>query len=690
MELFPTLRLSLPVPVHFLFILYLFFNIFLSWGPGMGPWRWGIGLLGLGLTWLWDIRGPIRGPMTIGKEVPVPFKIPGWTLGVVLGLAVALRFFRLTTLSVWPCYDDALWGWLAQRFEKTPGWPIFFLDSNFPSIHLWGLSFLFKWAGPSLRTLWAYPAALSALTVPVGYWAIRQFFSPFLSFLWTLFLALAFWPLFVGRFADQMVMVLLWECAYFGFLGLYIKKGARSLGGAFLMGAASVSGLYIFISCGPVGVFGALTLLFLWCSRKPFEAKAPVWFLGGALVLGLPLVLAGLGTALSSYTHVGAWGSSRPDLSIPFSYLTVLFWGADPAQGPYRPIGGGFLDPVLAAFIFLGIGELRARDKNLGLWIFSALVFFLFPGMVTNSLEPFRVLPVLVPLGLLCALGWERWLRAFKVKRAAWALILSTLAFAGLDQYQLQVGYGGFCRRAEGWKAYSRSPERPQAFDRLTTLASEKGPGLVFTNFLPGLTDVSLPLLDHPFNAVENPTLDPAKASWGAVLTNVNYRPFLAERFPQGTAYALSRGLDRPDGGLMLWVFPILGSQRPFLQKWMTASNAVPYQPHWDPSYQLPELLKARATFEGDPFLLSSYWEKVSDLIFRSSNFQDPGDAQDALAQALQKGFPAAHLFWRKAVFEEILNKPRDAFRDYRSAHRSLLDLTRSSLDLERLKEIGP
>lgn len=672
------------IPVHGPFLSFLLFDLFLSFGPDWGPWRWVIGLSGLGLTFLLDRRSPLPAPVT------GPFSAPLWTWGTVLLSALILRFYRLTSLSVWPCYDDSLWGWFALAFHETPGWPLFFQGANFPSAHLWGSDLVFEWFGPSLFSLWAYPAFLSFLTVGVGYGAARQFLPPFPSFLALLLLAFGFWPLFVGRFADQMVSVLLWECAYLGLLGAYLKKGGRSRTGAFWMGAASLSGLYVFISCGPVALGGALALMLLWSRQKPFDPGKPVLFLGGALLLGLPLLLGGLGDSLSAYAHVGAWHAPGFDLSLPLSYLTTLFWGTDPAQGPYRPVWGGLLDPVLVSFVFLGVGALRSRSLSLRLGIVLALVLSLLPGMMTNSLEPFRVLPALAPLTVLGALGWERWVLAFRGKGAVLALALSALALAGLDQYHLQGAYGKFSQGPEGWRAYSKSPERSRAFEKLRDLSREKGAGLVFTNFVPGLTDMSLPLLDHPFNAVENPSLDPDQAQWGAVLANANYRPFLDRRFPQGKAYYLSQGLDRPDGGLMLWAFPIRGSQRPSLRGWIAASKALGYRPHWDPQYQLPELLKVRSAFEGDPFLWSSYWEKVSDLIFRSSNFQDLRATQEALAQAFPQGDPAAHLFWRKAVLEEIQGDLAAARRDYARARRCSLDLTRASQDLERLKAVGP
>ncbi|HVZ80115.1 MAG TPA: hypothetical protein VHE12_04850 [bacterium] len=672
-----------PFSLHGPFLSFLFFNSLLSFGSGLGPWHWIVGLSGLGLTCLWDGRRPIPAPG------PGPFHIPGWAVMVVLILGLAFRFFRLDSLSVWPCYDDALWGWMALKFHEAAVWPLF-LDSNFPTTHLWGLDLLFRTAGPSLFSLWAYPAFLSALTVGIGYWAARQFFPPFLSFLACLFLSFGFWPLFIGRFADQMVSVSLWECAYFGLLGLYIRKGALSGWAAFGMGMATVSGLYIFISCGPIGFLGACTLFVIWSAPKRRDLGPALWFLGGALVLFLPLLLAGWMEAWRTYTQAGAWHSPHPDLSIPLSYLTTLFWGTDPAQGPYRPVWGGFLDPVLSSFVLLGIGTLRTRKDSLGLWTLCALVLFLLPGMATDSLEPFRVLPVLAPLGLLGALGWERWLTSFPEKRALAALILSALAFAALDQYHLQTAYGGFCRRPEGWKAYSRSPERSRAFERLTALAAQKGPGLVFTRFMPGLCDVSLEVLDRPFNALENPRLDPAQSSWAAVLANVNYRPFLLRRFPKGKAYALSQDLDRPDGGSMLWVFPVEERDRPALQRWMEASQADSPHPQWDPPYQLRALLEVRSAFEEDPFLRAVYAEKSADLVFRSSGFRDPRSAREALDRAMTEAFPAANLLWRRGVYEELAGDSRSALRDYAAAHRAPLDLTHAALDLARLKGVAP
>ena len=106
------------------------------------------------------------------------------------------------------------------------------------------------------------------------------------------------------------------------------------------------------------------------------------------------------------------------------------------------------------------------------------------------------------------------------------------------------------------WSACQKSYDRYLAYLVLNKEADEKGPGFIFSDFTPGNSDQTLTLADEKFNLTPKFGYSKDAASWVAVLTNSNYKPFFVRRFPQGKAYYVSKGEDPPNGGRMLWVMP--------------------------------------------------------------------------------------------------------------------------------------
>src|SRR6185295_17558115 len=129
-------------------------------------------------------------------------------------------------------------------------WSLFYQDNSYPSTYLWGLGLLFKLFQPSLFLVWFFPALLSALVVPMGYAAARTCFSKSLSLLITLLLAFSFWPMFVGRFGNQQIMTLLFECLWLFLLGKFVQnlKKPYSIKYSAFLGLAAGLGFYIYIS----------------------------------------------------------------------------------------------------------------------------------------------------------------------------------------------------------------------------------------------------------------------------------------------------------------------------------------------------------------------------------------------------------------------------------------------------------
>jgi hypothetical protein len=404
------------------------------------------------------------------------------------------------------------------------------------------------------------------------------------------------------------------------------------------------------------------------------------------LLLFLPMIHAGLLNSLSSYgSSVGLWtqsfGGFGRQLSVSLSYVAVLFWGMDPSFFTYQPAWGGFLNPVLGSFFGLGLLVLLNQGGARAWWLIGSFVLLLLPGMLTNSREPLRVLPVLPVLFTLCAMGWQNLLKRLPSRKILPVLTLLALVVAGLDFYHLAVKYHRIWNSPETWSGYGKSLERSRALPILEKTAAARGPGLVFDQFPPGLCDQSLSVLSHPFNAVQNPALSPAEARWAGILANVNFKPFLDRRFTQGKVYALSSGLNRPDGGWMLYIFPVTDQNRPVLEKWREAAWAFESHPHQDARVLLSMLQKARPAFRGDAFLESSYWEKHSDLLFRASGFKDMNGPIEDLQRAVQNGYPSAHLYEKLGTFYWMKGDSMNARLAFEKARKAPLGLFQSSLD---------
>lgn len=681
------------------FFIFLVSNILLSYFSFSGPVRWGIAFLGLvcplGLA-LKNYRPafPSGPPLHAREFLP---RLSWVLLAAVLALAVAARFYRLTTLSAWPHYDEGADNFIAFKLAQHWDWSLFVGYDQSTPVFFWMMGMVYEFFRPSLAVLWAVPALISLLTVPVGYLAARQFFSRSFSLVLTSLLALSFWPLFTGRFSFIVPLVLWMECLLFYLWGRWEKSAdARDRGKRLVLFGIGL-GAFFYVCVPHALVFCSLigwTLLDRFRRSGPGRFKSFWKFLLPFFLLALPLAAAALRQGYGHY--LGDLWSSPSDHSIgrqtaiAFSYLHSLFWGRIPGAtfNAYQSVWGGFLNPILGSLFLLGAVEV-ARNLAVPLYRWLALAFFYFflPGALSQTFEPFRLLSILSVLLVVAALGFARLsLRPPAPRMTRGALLLLAAAFA-LDLYQLAVPYPRVWNDPENWKINLKSIERYRAYVELKKIAAKEGPGLVLSDFVPGNGDQSLSLADDPFNASQNPRLPFESARWAGLLTNVHYQPFLKKRFPDGKAYYLSRGLSPVNGGWMLWVIPSLeGRERQAaLRRWNKAcrsqqasiENYLAYV-HGKPSFPIRvSLERTYPLFQGDPFLESCYGEKLADhfLKFGAGNH---GEAIAALKTSLKKGYPAAHLYHLLGTLYWIDRDQVQARRAFQQAVEAPLDFTNS------------
>jgi hypothetical protein len=686
------------VPPRAYFLIFLLSNILLSYFALSLPMKLWVLLLGLmlpfflGLSFRHSSTGP---PINLSTWEFLP-PVRAWVWILLAAAACFVRFYKLTSLSVWPHYDEALWGFLAIDFYHHWDWSLFYQDNPYPSAYFWGLGILFKLFQPSVFLVWFYPALLSIFVVPFGYIAARQYFSKSISFLMTLFLALSFWPNFIGRFGNQQILTLLAEFFLLFLLGRFLKAssspGAKKE--AFLLGLFAALGFYIYISWVVIAFFAGLAVIAVWRKKTVLNFYLFLMFFLAALLFLAPLLQAGLfRNYLRTVRDVGTL------FSIPFNewvmvacgYLSSLFWGVSKDIYSYQPVWGGFLNPVLGSLFMIGLLELiRSWNLLISKWLLLALVLFCIPGVFTHDLEPFRALPMIPFLLVICALGLSVLFKGIPLKRRLRWILALALVVAGLDFYHLAVRYHRIWDQESVWKGYAKPMERYRAFGLLDKIRKENGPGLIYSDFAPGLCDQTLTVADHAFNAAQNPDLSYRDAKWAAVLANANYKPFLSARFPDGRAYALSVGLSAPDGGQMLWVMPVTPEKEKTLKAWQEAAQSFCCFPGRYKSILRDNLAAAYPYFQQDAFLESCYWEKLADLDFGISGFKDVQKPIQDLKQGLERGYGAAHLYQRLAAFHLMRSELPQAKKALEKALAAPLDLTQSRQWLETLIEKTP
>ena len=678
-----------------LFFIFLISNSLISFGHFPLEIRLGIILMGIlvpGLAAYFYLFNNLPADSIHENFLP---PIPLWAWFLVGTLAVLMRFFKLTTLSVWPGYEEGMSGYVALKLFQNWNGSLFYGSSEAPRGYVWGLSFLFRILGPSLMTLWLFPALISLLTVPLGWLAARRFFSRSHSFLVLMLLALSFWPAYLGKYSGQSVLIPMWGCVALFFLGVFRDSPAKKkLGTAFILGLVVGAGFYTHVSWPALAATIGLVVL-AWVVREKKFSTLGLFLLGVVIILA-PLVVGALHEGFGHYLSA-LWAFSErvpaeEQAQISLSYLSELFWGLDDPVHSYRPIWGGFLNPILGSLFFLGlIQAVQNRSSRLNQWLLAALFLSLAPALITKSMEPFRMVPALLIVFLLCLQGLRKLLTGFKPRLAAIAAGLLLFFSFGLDFYHLMGPYQRIFQTPALWHPYLKGVEYYRAFQILEPKAKREGPGFILTDFVPGFCDETLTVADYGFNAADHADWPVGKVSWAAVMINVGYKPFLEKRFPDGKAYFLSKDSPRPNGGFMLWVMPTAG-RRELLRHWGEASRALKpfieqclsyaagksFQPVVD------QLAAAYPRFQGDPFLESCFWEKMADNELKVPA-PDHSASIKAVREGLKLGYPSAHLFHALGTYWWMDHHWSEARQAFQRAQRAPLDLTNSSQLLEEL-----
>jgi tetratricopeptide (TPR) repeat protein len=618
-------------------------------------------------------------PFAAASTIPAPFgsdsrpifnedslpALPLWLLAGAFSLSTWARFVDLTGLSTWPNPDESIFAALAIHITRHWDWRFFYDYSQVCFTFPWCLALWFKLFVPSLTSLWLFPALLSALTIPLFYLASRPFFSRNLSLVVAAFAGLSYWGLYEGRVGLQTVLIppfeLLFLCLWGRTYGPHSPK--RFHFHAVLLALATALGFYI---CPPAWLplaFWFLLALFRFPPGGRSKNKFPFLLFGLVLFLSLlPFVLSVFRENYGSYIgDIKLGGRSFLDFHqwlVSASYVTGLFWGKTGGDY-YGPYWGGLFDPLTASLFFMGaLDHWKNRKNRVVRWVWGAFGLALLPGVLSANLEFFRVFLVFPFILAVAALGFQALASGLASRQRFWFFVLALMGMASLNLHHLFGPYRDYWRNpGPSWSFY-KSTENFRAYQILQKVSVEKGPGYIFRNFPSDMYDQSLLVAAYPFNRAVNLQTGGPAPQWFAVLANDNYGPFLLQRFPGGRWFSLSRDLNREDGGLGLGLFPLDSLPPQTLKSWLSADSAFGETAYvflnrpTGTGYQrvLQALGQSESLMRGDPFLESCFWEKAYYLYLQNSAFGDRQKAEnfknslEALRQALDQGYPAAHL----------------------------------------------
>ena len=683
-------------PIYFIGLIFgilVFTGTILSFRPFPLMTQFIIFLLGMGMPVVILTRkvGFWSGESGPFDETEFLRPIPVWAWGLLIAGVLLLRFWGLTTVPIWPTGDEGLHGIEAIRLSQKWDWQ-FFRYSQDPPFIIWIEALFFRLVPNSFFDLWFPSALFSVLTVWAGWSVSRRSFSPSLSWLFCCGLAFSFWPLFIGRFSLGGVLVPLWMLiSFYGMVRYWGSRGTASRTWSLGIGLWSGLGYLTFHSAPLVSLFLAGLFFFLAVHKK--KRAEDFWvFLGAFMVAIIPLAWE---WSVSSYGRhvlaIAGWTRGHglsSQVATMFQYVAALFWGGVRGAS-YVPTIGGFLNPLWDGCFFIGLAEvIHFRRTAWAKWIGAALLVLILPGILSLNVEGYRVVQMLPIVSFVAVMGLRTLIKNIPYSAGPWFLSLFLILALGLDLVRLfhpfvpiQGNPGIF---SEAGKSYNRH----LVFRLLKERENKEGPGFVLGDW-DVHSDQTLNTSSYFFNAAFDPQLNPSTARWLAVLTDIQYGSFLKKRFPEGQWIPLP-GLAGKDGDELLGILPVEDKDRQVIARWVKADEVFqgitwntghPYDLNSVANVE-KIILEKYPLVQGDPFLEASFWEKVGAFYYGSheSHYREH---LRALELAVQRGYPAAHLYYQLAELYTIGGQDKEALAAVKKAKESerLYPLVQSQQD---------
>ena len=613
-----------------------------------------------------------------------------WLWVVPIALGIGLRLYRLTSLSLWPLWDESYFFSSAMDLCEKWNWGFFYTANHYPPLMIWALAFFFKASHASLTSLWLFSALLSLLTLLLLGWTAWRLFLPGPAFIFTCLAALSFWPLYTARFCNATNFSFLCQAMALWAAGLWTGKDSKvpSLGKILAAGLGLGLGFYAYYSWA---VVFALALVYLWKRYENQRRRVFIPLAAACAAILAPLAWTQWRLPGSYVGYLWFWDDTwQNHLLRCLSYVTNLFWTHQNNLSGYAGYWGGFLNPLLTAGFFLGLLELaKRRQKFESRFLLFALVLCWLPAFLTNNLEMFRILQGLPFVLMLSAIGIDSLLSAAKANHRWKALGLLLLFSTAMDAGHLFIGYGSVWEKAENWKY--KPLEAYRAYEILKRQGEELGPGYVLTEFGPLAEDRTLRLADYSFDAGQHPSLQAAHPAWAAVLTDANLEPFLRKRLPEIQWQWLSGDLRRLEGGIILGVIPFNPKTEVFLKDWVAADQSFQsmniqdgYRENPDSPDQKAESFRRLQTLMArDPFIAACYYLKA----VRENQKGDTASTLRLIGENSKRGYPSATFYFELGAQWRRLNKVPEAEAAFRTAVQCPGNRTSAAFQLARLQE---
>ncbi len=560
--------LKLPYNPWIYFLVFLLSNTLLTFGSLPLVFRFWVLLLGLALPFFlyWATHVEVSPDQRPPYAVEIFTFQHRWIWIFPAGLGLFLRFWRLTDSGLWPEGDEALTGMSALELFQKWHWRLFQDFSQVSSLLSRLCFFTLKLSDNPFLSLYFPPAFLSTLTVLASYFAARRFFSSSFSFLASFLLALNLWAQLVGRTPLAGVLFPLWECGCFYVFGRYLFPSANSSRKKWTCFLGFCAGLGpLTIDPWEVVSFGIIVVIvFEFFKKRPRDyALLFVFFMGLGVAL-IPFLIAirtqGFGhhiLAVASWKNFSSWWVP---VNVAMAYLSVLFWGG--VKGLCVPPLGGFLNVLSASSFFVGCLELyRFRREPSTRFIAFFFLLFLSPGFLSNSMETYRIIPLLPLLVIVTALGAQSlWARLSSRGRATF-LPLVLLTSLGLDWNRLFLPFNAEDRG-------TTIPPKQYCYEILKQLSDREGPGFIFPELVPEQSDHILTYATYFFNATLNSDVQARNVKWAAVFTLEHYRPVFSQRFPSSRWFDLPAEAGGPANRHGLVLIPLNPSLAGTFNSW--------------------------------------------------------------------------------------------------------------------------
>lgn len=582
------------------FLLLVGLNSLLAYSPLTWPLKIAIGLLGLGIMGWFYVKN--QTPST-PEEAPIYtrefFTPASWMVALALVLALAVRFYKLTSYLTFPIPDEVINAYNAIHMNNHWSWDAFYYSSQMPPFYIWLLACVFKFAGVSVFNLWLVPALLSFISILFFYESFREVTSRSISFVCLILLAVGFWPVFLGRFSHNAVLMVFWESLAFWLLAKYTKaKLTRNrIIFALALGVCLGAGFYTYYAW-PLVVLWLFPAVWIISKHSGSKGKGLISLVLTAVFLTvLPLAIEALREGFGDYIKGIFHPGNLPertilwDLSQNINYLTSFLWTGATRQFGYKPQWGGFLNPILGSLFLLGSVEtILIRNLPEVKWLFIGFIVLFVPCLFIHNANWYHVATLMPLFIVVAALGFSVLWQEFPWVHARVPFVLGLFFISiFLDWTNLNKSM------AAAEKEYSASNSTVWICNNLIKQGQTQGPGRVYSDFCldrdnPGFTPVTdasgrvisyyftsywfpcyMTFGTYAFNTLVNQDLTPNKASWAAITTDEWAQPLLSRLFPDANLYTIKSHI--PADNSLFVAIPLTPKNQSILDSWEEADR---------------------------------------------------------------------------------------------------------------------